>query len=90
VVVITDHAKYHHARLRGRWREEHAAEFVLDYLAHYSSELNPIERVWKLTGRLCLHNRYFPLLQEVMTTVEAEFVGWADPNETLRRLCAIT
>jgi len=37
-----------------------------------------------------LHNRYFPLLQEVMTTVEAEFVSWADPNETLRRLCAIT
>src|SRR3954451_5471823 len=23
----------------------------------YSPELNPIERVWKLTRRLCLHNR---------------------------------
>jgi hypothetical protein len=90
MVMITDHAEYHHARLHGPWREEHAAEFVLDYLPPYSSELNPIERVWKLTRRLCLHNRYFPLLQEVMTTVEAEFVGWADPNETLLRLCAIT
>jgi len=90
VVVITDNAKYHHARLHWQWREEHAADFVLDYLPPYSPELNPIERVWKLTRRLCLHNRYFPLLQEVMTTVEAEFVSWADPNETLRRLCAIT
>ena len=90
VVVITDNAKYHHARLHWQWREEHAADFVLDYLPPYSPELNPIERVWKLTRRLCLHNRYFPLLQEVMTTVEAEFVSWADPNETLRRICAIT
>jgi len=90
VVVITDNAKYHHARLHRQWREEHAAEFVLDYLLPYSPELNPIERVWKLTRRLCLHNRYFPLLQEVTTTVETEFADWAGANETLRRLCAIT
>ena len=90
VVVITDNAKYHHARLHRQWREEHAAQFALDYLPPYSPELNPIERVWKLTRRLCLHNRYFPLLQEITTTVEMEFAGWADSNETLRRLCAIT
>ena len=90
VVVITDNAKYHHARLHRQWREQHAAQFVLDYLPPYSPELNPIERVWKLTRRLCLHNRYFPLLQEVTNTVEAEFAGWAGPNETLRSLCAIT
>ena len=82
VVVITDNAKYHHARLHRQWREQHAAQFVLDYLPPYSPELNPIERVWKLTRRLCLHNRYFPLLQEVTNTVEAEFAGWASPNET--------
>jgi hypothetical protein len=40
----------------------------------------------ELTRRLCFDNRYFPLLQEVMTTVEAEFVGWATPNETLRTI----
>jgi transposase len=90
VVVITDNAKYHHARLHRQWREERATEFVLDYLPPYSPELNPIERVWKLTRRLCLHNRYFPLLQEVTATVETEFASWAGPNETLRRLCAIT
>ena len=90
VVVITDKAKYHHARWHRPWREERAAEFVLDYLPPYSPELNPVERVWKLTRRLCLHNRYFPLLQEVTATVETEFTGWAGPNETLRRLCAIT
>jgi transposase len=65
VVVITDNARYHHARLHRNWREENANRFVLDYLPPYSPDLNPIERVWKLTRRQCLHNRYFPLLSEV-------------------------
>ena len=51
MVVITDNAKYHHARLHRQWREEHAAEFVLDYLPPYSPELNPIERVWNYLRR---------------------------------------
>lgn len=41
VVVITDNAKYHHARRHKQWREEHAADFTLDYLPPYSPELNP-------------------------------------------------
>jgi len=89
VVVITDNAKYHHARLHQNWREQHQADFALEYLPPYSPELNPIERVWKLTRRRCLHNRYFPTLQEVVDAVETLFAGWASRNETLRRLCAI-
>lgn len=89
VVVITDNAKYHHALLHKDWRERHAANFALDYLPPYSPELNPIERVWKLTRRRCLHNRYFARLEEVIETVEAEFASWTQRNDTLRRLCAI-
>lgn len=89
VVVITDNAKYHHARLHKEWRERHSEDFVLDYLPPYSPELNPIERVWKLTRRRCLHNRYFARLEEVIAAVETEFQGWARRNEALRRLCAI-
>lgn len=90
VVVITDNAKYHHARLHRAWREQHAEHFALDYLPAYSPELNPIERVWKLTRRRCLHNRYFGHLDEVVLAVESEFAHWIKPNDTLRRLCAIT
>ena len=90
VVVITDNAKYHHGRLHKAWREQHSLDFALDYLPPYSPELNPIERVWKLTRRLCLHNRYFPSLNEVIDSVEEEFQPWTRPNETLRRLCALT
>lgn len=90
VVVITDNARYHHARLHRDWREKHADRFVLDYLPPYSPDLNPIERVWKLTRRQCLHNRYFPLLGEVIDSVETQFKQWLRGNITLRRLCAIT
>mgnify|MGYP002848982994 CR=1 FL=1 len=62
----------------------------LDYLPPYSPELNPIERVWKLTRRMCVHNKYFPELDDVIKDVEECFGQWTKPNDTLRRLCAIT
>jgi len=89
VVVISDNAKYHRAKLHLPWRQEHAADFALDFLPPYSPDLNPIERVWKLTRRLCLHNRYFGFLSGVVDAVEQRFNQWVKPNETLRRLCAI-
>lgn len=90
VVVITDNARFHHARLHAKWRQQHLEHFALDFLPAYSPELNPIERVWKLTRRQCLHNRYFAHLNDVMVAVETEFAKWVKPNNTLRRLCAIT
>lgn len=90
VVVITDNAKYHHARLHKEWREKYAGNFALDCLPPYSPELNPIERVWKLTRRRCLHNQYVAKLEDVITVFESEFAGWAKRNDTLRRLCVIT
>jgi len=90
VLVIADNAKYHHARLHRDWRQARAERFALDFLPPYSPELNPSERIWKLTRRLCLHNRYFSKLDEVALAVETEFAHWTKPNNTLRRLCAIT
>lgn len=89
VLAISDNAQYHRSRLHLDWRLQQAPRFALDFLPPYSPELNPIERVWKLTRRLCLHNRYFGFLETVIDTVEAQFDYWTKPNETLRRLCAI-
>jgi len=89
-VVITDNAQYHHARLHRDWREQKARRFRLDFLPPYSPELNPAERIWKLTRRLCIHNRYFHSLADVTRAVETEFANWTKPNTALRRLCAIT
>jgi len=50
-----DNARYHHASLHQDWRQAHEPAFVVAFLAPYSPELNPMERVWKLVRRLCLH-----------------------------------
>ncbi len=90
VVIITDNAKYHHALLHKAWREEAMPRFTLDFLPPYSPELNPIERVWKLTRRLCLHNVYFPKLDQVCVTAERQFDQWSGGSSALKKLCAIT
>ena len=90
MVLITDNAKYHHAKLHREWREEHANRFVLYFLPPYSPDLNPVERVWKLIRRICLHNRYFHTLKEIEEVVENQFLQWSLVSDTLRKLCAIT
>jgi transposase len=89
VVLIIDNAEDHHATLHRAWRDAQAPAFTLDYLPPYSPDLNPIERVWKLTRRLCLHDESFATLQAVIEAVESQFVPWRVPNETLRRLGAM-
>jgi len=90
VVVIVDNARYHHAVLHKDWRRRWARRFALSFLPPYSPDLNPIERVWKLTRRSCLHNRYFADLEDVVRDVEDQFGQWSRGNDALRRLCAIT
>lgn len=90
VVVVLDNAKYHHARDHLSWRQRHGKRFTLLFLPPYSPDLNPQERVWKLTRRLCVHNCYFPTLDDVIAAVETRFETWKTPNNTLRQLCAIT
>jgi transposase len=89
VIAISDNAQYHRSKFHLPWRQQQEPQFRLDFLPPYSPELNPIERVWKLTRRLCLHNRYFGFLDGVVEVVEEQFADWAKSNETLRRLCAI-
>lgn len=88
-VVILDNARYHHATLHQTWRQEVADHFRLHFLPPYSPELNPIERVWKLIRRCCLHNGYFPTLDDVVNALEPRLRAWSRPNLTLRRLCGI-
>ena len=46
VVVITDNAKYHHARMHKEWREAQEPRFQLLFLPPYSPDFNPIEQMW--------------------------------------------
>lgn len=89
VVLLLDNARYHHARIHKEWRKERDMRFHCEYLPPYSPDLNPIERVWKLTRRLCIHNRYFSELEEVICSVEKQFDLWKNANDDLRKLCVV-
>ena len=46
-------------------REEAMPRFRLNFCPSYSPDLNPIEPLWKLTRRSCLHNVCFPKLDQL-------------------------
>ena len=69
-------------------RETRTPDFTRDYVPPYSPDLNPVERVWKLTRKRCLHDQYCPTLAGVIATVEKEFTAWALGSVTVKRLCA--
>jgi len=88
-LLVLDNAKYHHARLLQPWLHTHRKVLTLMFLPPYSPELNPIERVWKLTRWLATRNRHFPTLGHVVEAVQERFNLWAKPNRQMARLCAI-
>jgi hypothetical protein len=89
MIVILDNARFHHAKALSGWLKQHSEYFHLDFLPPYSPELNPIERVWKLTRRLCTHNQYFEQLDQLRQAVFSTFQEWFCPNPVLVQLCAI-
>jgi transposase len=89
-VVILDNAPYHHGRCLRPFLDKHRGVLKLEFLPPYSPELNPIERVWKLTRKLCTHNQYFPQLEDLINAVWNQMLHWSQPNPVLRKLCGIT
>ena len=89
MILVVDNARFHHTAVLQPWLDDHRSRLQLDFLPPYSPDLNPIERVWKLTRRLCTHNRYFPKLEDLTATVFERFRLWRKPNLTLHQLCAI-
>lgn len=89
MVIVLDNARYHHARMLRPFLRAHRRVLRLLFLPPYSPQLNPIERVWKLTRRLATHNRYFATLEELIEAVQERFALWCRPNSQLSKLCGI-
>jgi len=89
MVVIVDNARWHHAKLLHPWLMKHKKTIALLFLPPYSPDLNAVERVWKLTRRLCTHNQYFPEIEIMIENIFHQLQTWSKSNDTLRRLCAI-
>jgi transposase len=89
LIVVLDNARYHKASDIQPWLWDHRDLLRLDFLPPYSPELNNMERVWKLTRRLCTHNRFFPILRELLYVVTEQLARWQKPNRILHQLCAV-
>lgn len=86
--LVLDNASWHKKAAR-QLAQENPGDFSVIFLPPYSPDLNPIERLWRLTRRFCTHNKYFDCLDELAAIVLGFFEAHAAPNDTLRQLCAI-
>jgi hypothetical protein len=84
LVVVLDNARWH-KRATKNLMEEFPGIFEALYLPPYSPDLNPIERVWRITRRKCTHNKHF----EVLDSLGLFFTAHSMPNSDFKTLCAI-
>lgn len=88
ILLIMDNARWHRAKALKPFFFLHQDRLIPVFLPPYSPELNPIERVWRITRRRVTHNRYFPDIETLKATLMNHFAQWESPNEALRVLCA--
>lgn len=71
VHIILDGAGYHRSELVNDW--VYVMNIELHYLPPYSSNLNPIERLWKVMNEEVRNNRYFATAKEFREEILAFF-----------------
>ena len=85
---ILDNVSWHKAQDLSDFFIANRNRLVRVFLPPYSPELNPIERVWRITRRQVTHNRYFQSIEELETALASHSAKWEQPNNVLRTLCA--
>lgn len=87
IYLILDNATWHKSKEWKDffWKNQH--RLVLIFLPPYSPELNPIERVWRITRRQVTHNRYFESTDQLRMALDSAFMHWQKPNQALKVLC---
>ena len=88
ILLILDNARYHHAKILQTWLNEVSDLLELFFLPPYSPDLNPIEMLWKKTGRNVTHNRFFSSLQELCYDLKQYWGQFGKPNQELMKLSA--
>jgi len=88
LLLILDNARWHRAQDLKPFFNKNQNRLVRVFLPPYSPELNPIERVWRITRRQVTHNRYFESVEDLEMALSSLFFKWELPNNTLSTLCA--
>jgi len=87
IYLILDNARWHRSKELKEFFETNQQRLVFIFLPAYSPELNPIERVWRITRRKVTHNRYFPSTEDLRLALVSQFTIWRLPNLPLKVLC---
>jgi len=87
IFLILDNARWHRAKELKEFFETNQQRLEFIYLPPYSPELNPIERVWRITRRKVTHNRYFPSIEDLRLALVSQFTIWRLPNSSFKVLC---
>lgn len=87
-LIILDNASWHKKAVRLMREDDNFNGIEFLFLPPYSPELNPIERVWRITRRERTHNRFFEKLQLLKTVLIKYFEKFEAPNEKLSALCS--
>jgi transposase len=87
IYLILDNARWHRSKILKEFFEANQQRLVFIYLPPYSPELNPIERVWRITRRKVTHNRYFPSVEDLRLALVSQFTIWRLPNSSFKVLC---
>jgi transposase len=88
ILIILDNAPWHKKAVRLMRENDNFTGVEFLFLPPYSPELNPIERVWRITRRERTHNRFFEKLQVLKTILTGYFEKYRVPNEKLKTLCS--
>ena len=88
IYLILDNARWHKARALKELFYLNRNRIVRIFLPPYSPELNPVERVWRITRRQVTHNRYFQSNEDLKASLKSGFIPWGQPNSILKVLCA--
>ncbi len=88
IFLILDNARWHRSKELKEFFEANQPRLIFIFLPPYSPELNPIERVWRITRRKVTHNRYFPSTEDLRVALISQFTIWKLSNLPLKVLCA--
>ena len=86
ILVVLDNASWHKKAVRLMSTDKDYAGIEFLFLPPYSPELNPIERVWRITRRERTHNRFFAKLDDLKMVLTIYYEKLRTPNEKLKSL----
>lgn len=93
VVLVMDNAPWHKKAIRLIRTDDAYLDIrerieILS-LPPYSPDLNPIERVWRITRREQTHNHFFEDRETLASRLVSYFKRFVEPNKKLALLCSV-